>query len=442
MTYRKLLLLVSVLLVACQLGWAQSARMTAANVQAVVTKAAQQGKPLPVVPQSATPQGHFRPYVWVSRQLAKPLTSGPSLPSFCNVLVGPGKYAFCPNGLQTAYSTTKIVGGGGGAGMVIGIVDAFHYGGADADLSSFSATMGLPQCTIASGCFQQLNQVGGPPRAGGDSGWELETMLDLEYAHAMAPNAKLVLVEGDDNSFDNLGIAVTTAVGLADVVSNSYGALLEYSGYGWYELTQDYLYDVNKPILFSSGDDSAVDGVQYPCASPYVTCVGGTSLNVNASLQRTSETGWAGSGGGCSTAETSLPYQNLVGVTVLCGGWRATPDIAADADPNTGAAVLDSGNGGYFLVGGTSLSCPLTAGILADIDTARVSFGKAKFGGPYAGISLDPELYNAFTANYPYFYYDVKTGNNGYAAGPGYDLVTGIGVSSGPALANRFFGLP
>jgi subtilase family serine protease len=320
------------------------------------------------------------------------------------------------------------VGGGGGAGIVIGIVDAFHYAGAEADLNSFSATMLLPPCTKASGCFKQVNQVGGPPRVGsGGSAWEIETMLDLEYAHAMAPNAKLVLVEGDDDSFDSLNTAVTTALTTmgADVVSNSYGAG-EFYGEAYYDTT----YYVNKPILFSSGDGGAPS--VYPCTSPYVTCVGGTSLTVNASLQRTSETGWSGSGGG---------YQLVNGVT-LCGSWRATPDVAADADPNTGVAVLDSGNGGYYRVGGTSLSCPLMAGILADIDTARVSFGKAKFGGPYAGISLDPELYDAFKANLPYFYYDVKTGNNGYAAGIGYDLVTGMGVANGPALGNRFFGLP
>ena len=68
--------------------------------------------------------------------------------------------------------------------------------------------------------------------------------------------------------------------------------------------------------------------------------------------------------------------------------------------------------------------------------TARVSFGKGKFG------FLDGELYDAFKANFPYFYYDVLTGNNGYPAGTGYDLVTGLGVSKGPAMGNRFFGLP
>lgn len=450
MTIRKLLLFVTGLLVACQLGLAQSATMTGPNVQALGGGAVRFAKPAPVVSQSATPAGSFRPHIWLTGVAVpiKPHVPSPSpnnpvgLP--CNTSWS-GYFPLCPNGLQGAYSTAKIAGGGGGAGMVIAIVDAYDDPLAESDLNLYSSLFGLPPCTSASGCFTKLNQDGlaSPlPPPSGSSGWAVETMLDLESAHSMAPNAKLVLVEGNSNSFDDLGTAVTTAVGLADVVSNSYGALLEYYGYGWYELTQDYIYDVNKPVLFSSGDDSAVYGVQYPCASPYVTCVGGTSLTLNAALQRVSETGWAGSGGGCSDTEIVPGYQVANGITA-CGGNRATPDIAADADPNTGLWEIDSYDypGYYILVGGTSLACPLTAGLVADIDAARVSFGKPKIGGPSYGPFLDMDLYDAFTSNHSYFYYDVTSGNNGYPAGPGYDLVTGMGVSNGPAMANRFFGI-
>ena len=76
------------------------------------------------------------------------------------------------------------------------------------------------------------------------------------------------------------------------------------------------------------------------------------------------------------------------------------------------------------------------AGLIADINTARASFGKAKLG------ALNTGLYNAFAGNYPYFYFDVVSGNNGLPAKPGYDLVTGLGVAKAPAMANRFFGLP
>ena len=230
-------------------------------------------------------------------------------------------------------------------------------------MAKFNTDMGLPPCTKASGCFTNVDQNGGQNFCGPNAGWELETMLDLEWAHAMAPGAKLVLVEGCTNSFANLATAVTTAVGMADIISNSYGSL-EFGG----ETGLDPTFNVNKPILFSSGDNGTP--TSYPCASPYVTCVGGTTLNVNASFQRISETGWAGSGGGCSQFEAKPGYQSGNGITV-CSSDRATPDIAAIADPAPELLVWDSGNGGYFLVGGTSLATPVMAGIFADDMQAR-----------------------------------------------------------------------
>jgi subtilase family serine protease len=174
--------------------------------------------------------------------------------------------------------------------------------------------------------------------------------------------------------------------------------------------------------------------------------VGGTTLNVNGSDQRTTETGWSGSGGGCSAIEVAPTYQSLYGVT-LCGPARAMPDIAAVADPSTGVWITDTwdfpSDAGICCIGGTSLASPVMAGIFADVDTARVGFGKAKFGGSSAGIFLDLDLYHAFNANSAYFFFDVTSGCNveGCAA-PGYDLVTGIGVLRGPDTANRFFGFP
>ena len=160
---------------------------------------------------------------------------------------------------------------------------------------------------------------------------------------------------------------MTTAVGLGNVVSNGSGSL-EFSGENGF----DPIYLSTTPVMFSSGDNGTP--TSYPCASPNVTCVGGTSLFPvsTTNFTRASETGWSGSGGGCSSQEPSQGYQTGNGVNV-CGSFRATPDIAADADPNTGAVVLDSGNGGFFLVGGTSLATPLMAGIVVDLDTARTT---------------------------------------------------------------------
>jgi len=425
MKHATLLKAAAALAVAVTIGFSQTAVTPVAKI---AKQAAATHKPLPIMPAVSIPAGSFRSHAWIAGPLAAPAPAAKALPAFCNITIPGLGHINCPNALRTAYSVPSIVGGNGGAGMTIAIIDAYHYAGAEYDLNYFSSVMNLPLCTSASGCFTQVNQEGGAPRAVSDSGWEGETMLDIEWAHAIAPNAKILLVEGDSAYFSDMLTALLYAIPQADIVSNSYGAS---EGDG--ETDLDFVFSAAKPILFSSGDNGAP--TQYPCASPGVTCVGGTTLNVNpTTFQRVSETGWAGSGGGCSAYEPTPAFQ--AGIATTCEtNARATPDVAAIADPATGVAVLDSGNGGWFLVGGTSLACPVTAALYANVMTARVSFGKTKFG------NMNQTLYNAFVSNPSWFYYDVTSGNNGLPAGPGYDLVTGMGVSKASAMANRFFGL-
>lgn len=263
-------------------------------------------------------------------------------------------------------------------------------------------------------------------------------MLDFEWAHAMAPNAHIMLVEGCTNSFSDLATAVQTAVNKgADIVSNSYGTG-EFLG----ESAFDGLFLQPVPIMFSSGDAGAA-GKQWPCASSNLTCVGGTRLMPNTTtFVRVSETAWTGGGGGCALAEEPVPtWQSANGVT-LCGATRNMPDIAADADPDTGVIVYDSGNGGHFRVGGTSVACPVMAGIFASLDTARTTvvpafLRKPKFTGSASATFVNHGLYLKYlghnTGNpYAFYYFDVVSGNNGFAAGPGYDLATGLGVLNAP----------
>jgi subtilase family serine protease len=315
--------------------------------------------------------------------------------------------------------------------MTIAIVDAYAYPNAEADLAQFNADMGLPPCTTANGCFTNINLS---PYDGTGSGWDLESMLDLQSAHSMAPNAKLVYVQAYDNGYDNLGYAVGVGAGMADVVSNSWS--------GGEDTYYDFYWNLGKVLLFSSGDGGSwpTQGfVGYPCSATTVTCVGGTSLYVNTNLQRTSEVGWAGSGGGCSGAELMPSWQNYGYGSAQCYPTRSSPDVAAVADPATGFAVFICNAAwgcGYYVVGGTSLAAPVTAGLVANVDAARVSFGKSKL------TFLNPSFYQAAGSNYNYFFYDVTSGNNGYLATPGFDLVTGLGNLTGKNAANRFFGLP
>jgi len=439
MNFRKLLFVSLGLLLVCQLGWAQQAT----SVQVTAARAEQIGHGLPVVAQSATPSGYHRPFVWVGGTLSKGVTPlvSPALPSFCNTQHSYG-WLYCPNDLEIAYEVpfTKTPGGTliyKGSGETIAIVDAFHYAGNEADLNQFSSDMGLPQCTSASGCFKNVDQNGGQNFCGHNANWELETMLDLEYAHAMAPLAKLVLVEGCTNSFADLAAAVTTAVGMADIVSNSYGSL-EFGG----EVGLDPVYNVNKPILFSSGDNGTP--TSYPCASPYVTCVGGTSLQINPfNAHRASETGWAGSGGGCSQFEVKPVYQSANGIN-YCSSDRATPDIGAIAADTSEVAVLDSGNGGYFRVWGTSLATPVMAGVFAvDMQARGGKFLHQINGDLYlrgchgTANCIGPGQINS------YFFYDVFAGgDNGTGTlGFGYDMVTGMGVAVGKSMGG-LYGIP
>lgn len=430
MNLPKLCLISIAVLLICQLGLAQAAPDRSVAGKAIAASKAT-GKPVPVVPRSTVAgKPMARPTIILNHALGKAQVKPASEPSFCQTY-WPYGYIFCPKGLTSAYNVKQIIGANGGAGMVIAIVDAFAYPNAESDLAQFNADMGLPPCTTANGCFTNVNLS---IYDGTGSGWDLESMLDLESAHAMAPNAKIVYVQANTNSYDDLGVAVGVASSMADVVSNSWS--------GGEDPYYDFYWNTGKVLLFSSGDGGSwpTQGfVGYPCSANTVTCVGGTSLYVNANLQRTSEVAWAGSGGGCSGAEPMQSWQNYGYGSAQCFPYRASPDVAAIADPGTGFAVYINNwywGTGYYVVGGTSLAAPVTAGLVANLDTARVSFGKSKF------TFLNSGFYQAAASNYNYFFYDVTMGSNGYPATPGFDLVTGLGNLTGKNVANKFFGLP
>jgi len=327
-----------------------------------------------------------------------------------NPHVTSGPAGLSPADLQSAYALPA-----GGAGQVIGIVDAYDDPNAESDLAVYRAQFGLPPCTTANGCFRKVNQNGGQgryPRA--SQGWALEIALDLAMASATCPSCGILLVEAQTSSLANLGAAVNTAVRLgATVVSNSYGAG-EYSS----ELSDELTY-FNHPgvaITASSGDSGY--GVSFPAASRFVTAVGGTTLARDASARGWSESAWSGSGSGCSGYVAKPSWQQ----DASCA-FRAVADVSAVADPSTGVAVYDSfgygGRRGWFVVGGTSASAPIVAGVYALAGNASsVSYGSA----PYSNRSG---------------LFDVTAGSNGKcgtylcAAGVGYDGPTGLGTPDG-----------
>jgi hypothetical protein len=180
----------------------------------------------------------------------------------------------------------------------------------------------------------------------------------------------------------------------------------------------------------STGDDGTPAG--YPALSPNVVAVGGTTLSIDSSGDYLGESAWADGGGGISQVESQPSYQ-VGNVNGTSSTHRTVPDVAMDADPNTGVYVLDSYSGGWFEVGGTSLSSPMFAGLVSIADQGRALQGESSLDGATQTLPL---LYSLPESDF----HDITTGGNGtYNATPGYDLVTGRGTPIAnllvPALA-------
>ncbi|TMK28180.1 MAG: hypothetical protein E6G64_10265 [Actinobacteria bacterium] len=316
-----------------------------------------------------------------------------------NPLASTSPTGLSPVTIKAAYNFPTA--GTPGAGKRIAIVDAYDDPNAESDLNVFSSQYGLPACTTANGCFQKVNQTGGTSYPRKDAGWALEISLDVQWAHAIAPGANILLVEATTNSFANLLAAEDYAKTHAQYVSNSWGAS-EFSGEAGYD---SHFAQTGVSFFVSSGDAGLP--AEYPSASPNVISVGGTTLHFSGG-NFSSETGWSGSGGGCSAYETKPSTQSTGSVN--CNGMRATPDVSLDADPASGVSVYDSvryqGQMGWFTVGGTSASSPMWAARSADAGTVVDS-------GYVYGNSIS--------------FRDITSGNNGASALPGFDLVTGRG---------------
>ncbi len=325
-----------------------------------------------------------------------------------------GPAGYWPKDIHAAYKIPSNLGTN-----AIAVVGAFDNPTALTDFQTFSNQFGLPTETSSNPTsssnkhFQVVYAQGSQPQT--DAGWAGETSLDIEWTHAMAPNAKIFLVEANDNGFSNLYGAVTVAHGLPNVkiVSMSWGGDEDSS-----ELSQDQTFNVSGVVFFASSGD--IGGAQsYPAESPYVVGVGGTHLVLDSQDNVIEETAWSDAGGGPSAFEPRPAYQN--GISNIIGAVRGCPDISAVADPDTGVAVFSqTGGGGWIVVGGTSVSCPVCAGIA----NARGQFSKTtteelqRIYATYANQTLWPKLYR-----------DVTTGTAGsFTAAVGWDFITGIGV--------------
>jgi kumamolisin len=301
-----------------------------------------------------------------------------------------------------------------GGSKAIAVVEYGTNTTLQSDFNAFNTQFGLPAQTL-----QFICDCGSCPVNNG-SGWDVETALDTEYAHSMAPNAQIIVAQfcedpyqGGMQAAEYLGGQAVAAAGGGEE-SNSFGYGGEFQGEQQYD---QYMMIPTVVYFASAGDDGY--GTDYPMASPDVVAAGGTSIIRDSNGNFTgNESCWNGSGGGISQYE-ALPQYQLFLANKL-GTKRGTPDWAADANPGTGVAVYSTtGCGGWCQVGGTSVSSPVLAGIV----NAAGNFHNNN------QIELGNTYHDYFQGilSYRRYFYDVQTGSNGMPAGVGWDQCTGLG---------------
>jgi subtilase family protein len=334
---------------------------------------------------------------------------------------------------------------------LVAITDAFGYPKLEADLAVYRQTYGLPACTTASGCLKIVNQQGqttnlpSAPPASDD--WTVETALDVDMVSAACPRCRILVVQANDDTSNQQGvggleIAQNTAVSLgATVISDSWGATEEAGAKPAQDRANADTTYYNHPgvaIFVASGDNGYDDSIQttppppaggYPATSQYTIAVGGTHLVRTAGTARGwTESAWGvalsqgqvdptrGAGGsGCSLSIPKPAYQSAS----PCA-FKATADIAAVGDPQTGVAVYNTNgtNKGWSIVGGTSAAAPFVAAIFAATGNGSQTSGQ-------------------FIANNASKLFDVTGGSNGTCpagqellctARAGWDGPTGFGT--------------
>ena len=271
--------------------------------------------------------------------------------------------------------------------------------------------------------------------APGANNWEVEEALDVEWTHAIAPGAQIILVEANSQSLADLMAGVATAASQpgVSVVSMSWGFAEGQAVFASDEAAYDSVFNVpGVTFVASTGDYGAADP-EYPAFSPDVVAVGGTTLTINGDGSYNSETGWGyqsvsagafiGSGGGLSLYEPEPAYQQGVQST----GYRTTPDVSLVADPATGAWIADPYNldpsNAFEIVGGTSLSAPAWSGLLVLVNQGRAASGESTLNST-SPTEVQQALYMLPQSDFNV----ITSGTNGYSAGAGYNLVTGLGT--------------
>lgn len=371
---------------------------------------------------------------------------------------------YSPAQFAVAYNTKPLYAQGvDGRGVTIAVIDPIGSPTIAHDLQVFDQTYRLPDPDLR--ILQPEGKPPWDPNNPYDTGWAFETSLDVEYVHAMAPRAKILLVEGtveeeqSTSGFPEMAAAEQYVADhhLASVMNLSQGATEDTFPNERALLEQRYGFEAAAragiSMFASSGDwyttNLTTDLVDYwnrrtvnwPSSDPLITAVGGTAVNLNLDGARVGpDVGWNPSGGGVSRYFSRPSYEH--GVRSVVGDRRGLPDISMDASGSSGAIVFSSigGSPRWSVVGGTSLSAPLMSGIVGlAVQEAGHNVGNIN-EFLYGTAARNPAAAGLM---------DITVGNNsnpsngvtGYSAGPGYDLVSGWGTIGDaarfvPALAH------
>ncbi len=384
--------------------------------------------------------------------------SPPPSDAFCRDTFGSPCYS--PQEIRRAYGVTGILDAGyGGAGQTIIIIDSYGSPTIAQDLKTFDGDYDLPDPPSFT-ILAPLGTVPFDPTNGGQVGWAVEATLDVEWAHAMAPRASIVLMTSPVNETEGVQGMPEFLYLEQYALNHNLGKIISQS----WEATENTLFtsagqkviadfeafyqaaaQQNVTVLAGAGDSGSANvetngttfypfpTVGYPASSPFVTAVGGTSLFATESGNHQFEITWnnvsGASGGGVSQLFSEPDYQFLLPASVqqVLENHRGLPDIAFNADPYTSVLIYLSFLGpeyaGYYGIGGTSEGSPAWAGIIADLN---------QLAGQPLGF-LNPRLYAV--AGESGSFHDITFGSNagvagvpGYSATPGWDFTTGWGT--------------
>jgi subtilase family serine protease len=432
----------------------------APDVQAILgLDTVSQAKPLLVRAHAATAAPQLRRHV---------VTGGPQ-PCPAAGAIAASQGGFTADQVASAYGLSGLYTSGGpggapdaGAGQTVAVLELEPYDPSDIAQYQACYQTAAPVANVA---------VDGGAGTGSGSG---EAALDIENVIGLAPRANIAVYEGPNSGsgpYDTFSAIVTQHV--AQVVTASWGQCEFINGLGQAQAENTLFEEAasqGQSILSASGDDGAEDcfpanpttQVDDPASQPFVTGVGGT--HVSSLGPRPTESVWndgpaVGAGGGGvsgfwrmpsyqSGAPSSLHVINAGSSSATCGAssgnCREVPDVSADSDPNTGYVIYWNGNGaggmtaprGWQAVGGTSAAAPAWAALIALANASSACKGAA------IGFA-NPALYNAGATSYGANFNDTTSGNNDmtqtnggqFAAGPGYDMATGLGSPNGTALA-------